>query len=211
VNVLYQNAENLLGSFCLVKCKYDNDNLYLIDGQHRREAIRRKLSENTKKNFNIHVDVKEVLSENDIINYFKNINNVKPMDNMNIPSLKYKNLIDMLCTEFPNIFISDLSKKKKPYIRKKDFLNFLKNHDIFNCYDCDEIFLFNEIIKKNSHYSIDNNLLKNTPKEILDIAKYTGFYLTCFDLNQNTRWINDIKLNLTRKEKIIKIKIKKEI
>lgn len=213
INQLYMFADKLTGYINLVRCKHDNDKILLIDGQHRREAIRRKLEDDTKLNFDIRIEIKNVYSEEDIINYFTNINNILPMDVNDIPTIKYKNVVDALYSDFPKAFRNDNSPR--PYTSKKKLLLLLKSNKLFENFNISDKDLYKKIKYHNSLKSTRINI-SDYPKQSLDKAKITGFYLL---LDNKNRWIETIKNGLAsikidknveeKKERTIKLKIKK--
>ena len=115
------------------------DKLYMIDGQHRREAIRRLCIENiglTTKYYCMVYNINNCESDNQkkTIELFKKINNNKPL---NIPDIP-----DMYICDIVNIIIDDttLNSKKSikvkvnnnkannPYIHKKELFNLLNEN-----------------------------------------------------------------------------------
>lgn len=190
INNIYQNINQIIGSFKLVKCLFNEGKLYLIDGQHRREAIIKKLLENSSFNIDIQVDILEVENEEEILEYFSLTNNVLKIQDFNLPKINYTKFINLLKNKFPKIF-DDL--KEFPYLNEKKILEELKKKEIFEKYnDLTPIMLFKKFDEK-------NNLLGLTNKDkYYQIRKEIGFFL-------NINWIDELMNDLSLKNNEIKI------
>jgi hypothetical protein len=84
---------------------------YLIDGQHRMAAIKQWLS-CKEDDFQVTVIVKKVDSEADAIQFFNQINHVKPLQ-FHDPNIQSNIYIQILIQTFPNMF---RQSTKKPYL-----------------------------------------------------------------------------------------------
>ncbi len=124
-----------------------------------------------------------------------------------IPSIKYKNLIDVLYAEYPDAFRDDNSPK--PYTSRKKLMVLLKSNKLFEQYNIGINDLYKEIKKLNSLYSTSENIIKHTPKNTLDKARKTGFYLL---IDKNDRWVKTLILkldNMKIESRTKRIRIKK--
>jgi hypothetical protein len=60
--------------FNMIYCGKYNNNIYILDGQHRYYAYKKYYNE-TKKNFNIIINIKNCNSQDEIKDYFRELNN----------------------------------------------------------------------------------------------------------------------------------------
>ena len=188
-----ENLNHMIGSLKLVRKIYDENKLFLVDGQHRTKALIQKLEEDPKFNIDIYIDIKDVKSENELLVYFKNINTILPMKTENIPTLKYKNIIDLLYKEFPNAFRED--NTVRPYTSKNKLLGLFKSFRVFEDYQINELQLFTVIIDKNKKKSLSDCL--EYPPRLYEQLKKTGFYLLA---DKNDGWIKNIIFDLKSKK-----------
>lgn len=193
---LKQNYPSIIGDFIVVRCKYDDDKLLLIDGQHRRDAIIELFQGDPTLNGKGYVKVFNVETKNDIAMLFKKINNVMPVNINEIPQFVYVDVIDKLQLKFPKA-IKSLEKTKRvnfPYINKNELLKQLQGARIVEDFGLTSTQLYDAIFKKNSEYSVKKDIFRNikTPGAY-EKAQTSGFYL---GLDRNGIWISELRLDL---------------
>lgn len=179
-----------------IKCCDFEGTKYLIDGQHRRKAALSALRENVNLNFEILVECYTVNSEREIVEIFRKINDIMPLQPSETPDTILVDVIDELCkiytangvcairhsnkTVYPYIIKGDLEKKLKPILSE---CNFTKEK------------LISEIERINRIYSIEafknpmwlNKKITNGTNNKL---RKTGFYL---GLDQKFLWIEELR------------------
>jgi hypothetical protein len=203
INEIKSNYPAIYGDFVVVRCKYDNDKLLLIDGQHRRDAIMELYGADPALNGTGYVKVYNVNSINEIGLLFKKINNIMPVKITQIPQFVYIDVIEQLQTKFPQA-IRNGERANYPYISKSHLLEILQKSNIVEEYGLTSIKLYDEIFKKNAEYGIRKDLLGKINIASYEKVQKTGFYL---GLDRNAKWIGEIKINLPI---IKKIKVSKK-
>jgi hypothetical protein len=224
---------NFLGVINLHYCK-ENQNFYIIDGQHRFNAIK----ELGERNYNIDF-VCEIITINTLSEIKENYNLINkntplPELNENIDMNIHTQIFSYFEERYPDIWKFSSKRTKRPYIIKNDFqgaIGFLMekmpNHT------CQQIInLIDGVNKKIAGWTrerfkfatnINTKTLSNLDKT-LEICKTTGMYLGLYNhLNEefHYHWVYDmIKYELgyelamskhKRKKKAIPKKIKMEI
>lgn len=213
ISELIQNYPNIIGDFIVVRCKYDDDKLLLIDGQHRRDAIIELFQGDPTLNGKGYVKVFNVDTKNDIAMLFKKINNVMPVKINEIPQFVYVEVIDQLQSKFPKA-IKSLDRTTFPYMKKNELLKQLQDARLVEEFELTSTQLYDAIFKKNSEYSVKKDIFRNikTPGAY-EKAQTSGFYL---GLDRNGKWISELRLELndmnelTNKTNKMTIKIKKD-
>jgi hypothetical protein len=200
INNLLQELKikrHFIGTFKIIKC---DNNIRLIDGQHRYYSILEMLKEDENFNMDIFLEIYETdsfdseLSKELFINS-NNVLNIKEADNpSNITSSIIKNLENL----FPNIMKEVSEQKKrcnKPYINKRLLYQHLKLYIEKNTtFTKEEI--INKIISKNIEYShssyywinsgnIKDRISLNTREKAVELKCYLGLK----DINI---WLNEI-------------------
>jgi hypothetical protein len=115
------------------------DKLYMIDGQHRREAIRRLCIENiglNTKYYCIVYNINNCESDNQkkAIDLFKKINNNKPLNIPDIPDMYICDIVNIIIDDTTlnskkSIKVKDINTKaNNPYIHKKELFNLLNEN-----------------------------------------------------------------------------------
>lgn len=193
ITELKQNYPNIIGDFIVVRCKYDNNKLLLIDGQHRRDAIIELFQTDPTLNGKGYVKVFNVDTKNDIAMLFKKINNVMPVKINEIPQFVYVEVIDQLQSKFPKA-IKSLDRTTFPYMKKNELLKQLQDARIVEEFELISTQLYDAIFKKNSEYSVKKDIFRNikTPGAY-EKAQTSGFYL---GLDRNGKWISELRLDL---------------
>lgn len=113
---------NFLGTINIHCCKETNKN-YLLDGQHRYNAIRKLVNEFNYKDFKVAVEVVLVETYDELKTNYALIN--KNTELPEFPDNIDKNIPEEVASYFfdlyPEIFKTTSRKPKKPYIHKNDF------------------------------------------------------------------------------------------
>lgn len=144
INELYDsiNPDNsIIWTLTAIK-ERNNDNLYLIDGQHRFEAIKKKLNEDFEMKINkycyvmIYLINDQKLEVKYIIDLFKKINNNTPLITTDYPDSSIINIIENAILIDPilknGIRINDKTlTAHQPYIHKKTLHEFLSKNKTF--------------------------------------------------------------------------------
>ena len=115
------------------------DKLYMIDGQHRREVIKRLLVDNpdSKEQYYCivyNINYCETENQNLAIDLFKKINNNKPLSIPDIPDMYICDIVYNIINNNilnPNKSIKikkENNKANNPYIHKKELFNLLNNN-----------------------------------------------------------------------------------
>ena len=149
INELYESIttnNNIKWTLTAFK-ERDSENLYLIDGQHRYEAIKRKINEDIDMQYinNIYIiiyliDNKE-LEVNYIIDLFNKINKNTPLNNIDYPDNTIINMVEKIIKD--PILKNGIKKNGRhhsshqPFIHKKTI---------------------NELLQNNKEYIIDMNI-----------------------------------------------------
>ena len=152
VNELYDSIVNnnkVIWTLTAIK-ERSNDNLYLIDGQHRFEAIKKRMTEynNLQYNSNIYINVYLINNkENDsqyIIDLFTKINKNTPLGENDYPDNTLINIIQKIVDD-PVLKKGIKTDEKRhsshqPYIHKKTLNElFQKNKEVIKTMDIDLI------------------------------------------------------------------------
>jgi hypothetical protein len=169
VNELYESiVENnkIIWTLTAIK-ERSNNNLYLIDGQHRFEAIKKRMSEDSNLQFNNNLYIKIYLVDNKerdsqyIIDLFNKINKNTPLGENDYPDNSIINIIQKMIND--PVLIRGIKTDEKrhtahqPHIHKKTLNDiFQKNKDIIKTIDADTII---------NNLKIINNRLRLKPFE----------------------------------------------
>jgi hypothetical protein len=169
VNELYESIvdnNKIIWTLTAIK-ERSNNNLYLIDGQHRFEAIKKRMTEDNNLQFNNNLYIKIYLidnKENDcqyIIDLFNKINKNTPLEENDYPDNSIINIIQKIINDpVLNRGIKTDDKRHsahQPYIHKKTLNDiFQRNKDIIKAIDADMII---------TNLKIINNRLRLKPFE----------------------------------------------
>jgi hypothetical protein len=152
VNELYDSIvdnNKIVWTLTAIK-ERSNDNLYLIDGQHRFEAIKKRMTEDNNLQYNNNLYINIYLVDNKesdsqyIINLFNKINKNTPLEENDYPDNTIINIIQKI-VEDPVLSKGIKTDEKRhsahqPYIHKKTLNDlFQKNKDIIKTMDIDLI------------------------------------------------------------------------
>ena len=116
-----KNHFNFIGCINIHYCEEDGRN-YLVDGQHRFEAIKKLHKKEHYKNFNVQVEIVKVINKAELIENYLIIN--KNTELPEFPENTNKNFVENVCKYFfsthPNIWTT---KKKaiRPKLNKNQF------------------------------------------------------------------------------------------
>ena len=216
INNLYENIKNNNISWILSAVKEkENDNIYLIDGQHRLEAIKKIIDEDIEMKINKYFYVNIYSFDNidedfDYINeLFIKINSNTPLENINFPSSFTSKLINEIIKD--PVLSKGISTNPKthranqPYIHKKTLNEILNiSHSIIK--DIDINVIITNLKFANNRLSIMpfDEIYFNSNKTDIQInknnwnkAKEVGFFLGLKDCNLKYKLINIIN-NINR-------------
>jgi len=171
----------------------NNHNLILIDGQHRKEALKRKMQKNIKyENIPVYcimynIDNCETEKQEAILELFCNINNNRPLDKTDLPKIRIIKLIEQIKKNtdlVPNKKAITIGGKKEkaiePRMNEKELHDLLDEHyDYWNSLS-NEIIINNLIIisRKISCIDYDNLYIPDkTNKKRYDTATEYKFWL----------------------------------
>ena len=149
-----RNKNHFIGTFKMIKC---NNDIRLIDGQHRYYSILEMLKEDEDFDMDIFLEIYETDSfDSDLSKeLFVNSNNVLNIKEADNPSNIATAIIKHLETLFPNT-LKEVSENKKrcnkPYINKRILYQSLKLYIEKNQQFTKEE-IINKIILKNTEYS----------------------------------------------------------
>ena len=203
--------------FCKKESKY-----YLVDGQHRYQAIL-NLSQKIQT-FNISIEIVLIEEYEDILDGYNLINKNTPLPELcdNIDDLKFKKIFNYFEDYFCDVWTLS-SRPRRPYMSKNRFqegisylIKKLDNREYTHI-----IKLIEEHNDRVSRWNLDKigNMrnLKN-PEKTLETCKKIKCYLGLFKYTEEEyifKWVNDIIRNETgseiKKKKNIKRKIPKSI
>ena len=211
IDNLYKNIKNNNISWILSAVKEkDNDNIYLIDGQHRLEAIRKIIDEDNDRKINkyLYVNIYYVDNIDEDFEYIKElfikINSNTPLENFDFPSSFSAKLIrEIIRDPVLSIGISTNPKTHsahQPMIHKKTLNEYLNiSYSIIK--DIDINLIINNLKFANNRLSIMtfDKIYYNCNKADIEKNKNNwnkanelGFYLGLKDCNLKYKLINII-------------------
>lgn len=181
-------SKHCVGTFKLVQL---NDKIDLIDGQHRVMALKNIISEDGFFNIELILEVYNVNNESEKRELFRNANNVKNIEEFDIPDEIYANVVDTVVKNLKNKFrykngndciripkIVDKSNLHRPNVDEqkltKALIEYTKNKNIKDVdIICDKIYKLNNEygMKKHSDFKPPINT------SIYNKAKDCCFYL----------------------------------
>lgn len=152
-------------------CKYDNK-IYILDGQHRYKAYYKYYNE-TKKDFNVVLNIKECITIDEIKEYFRELNNNYVLHNLILEDNdleKAKEIKLYMKTKY-NKHISNSENPRFPNINLDSLSNYILSR--FNGISSNEMF------EKMENLNIDiKNMLKEENIELYEQGrKKQDFYL----------------------------------
>jgi hypothetical protein len=160
---------------------------YLVDGQHRLAVIRSKLLEdNNAGNFMITLTLISLQDEYETIQYFNNINNVKPLHFKEDPVLIANKYISLLLDKWPNqnkLKFFRSGNTKRPYMS----IDKLREQLIQNIYNISKIH-FDEFIKR---CLIVNNEILYELSDNEDTLTQRSLFIK-FGLSCSKNWLNRV-------------------
>jgi len=188
----------------------------LLDGQHRREAIKKFLetsdidmTNNDEITLWIYEIDNELICEEEVINLFITINNNEPVDETMLPSRRKMKLVRMICNN-PILKSgitknADTIKSRSPYIAPKEVKTIvdkiLSNSQLAQFEDEIIISKIKEMNNRISIMAIEENLQKlfnkekisKKEKEIIEKARDLRFYLKISgSIYDDFKWINQL-------------------
>lgn len=188
-----------------------NEDIVILDGQHRREAIKKfeelddpDLSNNDEILLWLYDIECEETNEGDIIDLFKRLNNNEPIDIRQLPSKRKIHLSNLIMNEFKSAVRMNINtnEARSPYISKKQIKNICDI--ILNKYpqlSNEEILIkIKEMNKKISIMATIDNVeelfqkkLNKKDKEIIEECFQLKFYLNIKNsIYDNFKWIDEL-------------------
>jgi len=215
VNELYQeikqNSSSKIGWTLHAFFNKSNEDIMILDGQHRREAIK-KFIELDDPDFTNNDDIIlwiydiqcEETNEENIIDLFKRLNNNEPFDFRQLPSKRKIHLSNLIKNEFKSAvrMNGNTIEARSPYISKKQIKNICDI--ILNKYpelSNEEILIkIKEMNKKISIMATIDNVeelfqkkLNKKEKEIIEECFELKFYLNIKNsIYDNFKWIDEL-------------------
>ena len=186
---------NIIGTFKVIR-NVDGE-IRCIDGQHRTEALKKIMENDSKFNCSILVEVYDVEDfESDEANeFFKDANCVLNMVNCN-PNTIIQSILKKLDIEYPGMFVDvkEGQRCNRPRINRKLFVTHMNkmvmNYDEDIIIDC--IKRLNNKIGMWSNVVRDKKIGKCSTK-MIEKVKDTGFYI---GLYSDFRWVDELELEL---------------
>lgn len=153
------------------------EQLYIVDGQHRLSVLKDAVLNNQLNNFNVTVTVIRLNDELEAIQYFNQINTVKPIQFKEDPVLLANKYVSYLINKWPNqqkmkYFRSGITKR--PYLS----IDKLREMIITNINKVSIISLdtfYDKLIEENNR--ILSNFPPKTPENIIERSKAIKFAL----------------------------------
>ena len=173
-----------------------DDKLYLIDGQHRQDAIIRAFSKNYDcSDIPIIVAIYEVENDLKAVELFKQINNSKPLTPKDTPDSIIIDVTSQLGKDYPQAIHFDKNKTVYPYLLAKDLQERLRSICLD---DITSKKLLSEIRKLNLEYSRMKlskipNVIPKLTKGNAKKAQTSGFYL---GLDKSWSWVTVLEERL---------------
>jgi hypothetical protein len=183
----------IYGIFTLVS---QNNQLYIIDGQHRHQALMKAIEKDC-----CHTDIPiicviyDVVEDSEIIDLFKKVNNTKPLDPKETPDAVIMFAIKELGKLYSNAIHFDKNKTVYPYILAKELKDKLSTIK-FNNISSQELYKkIKQINNKYSRMPIKNipNIRTNITIGAVNKARQSGFYL---GLDEKWSWIDELEIEL---------------
>ena len=177
------------GVFIIARC---NEEDYLIDGQHRQQALVESWGKDCNLDIPILVLIYQVDDEADMIELFKKVNNTKPLDPKETPNSTMMTTVKRLGEDYKDAIRFDKNKTVYPYVLAKTLQERLRS---INLDDVTSDMLYTAIRKINKKYS--NIRIKSIPNVRQRLTKATvakairsGFYL---GLDEKWSWIEELE------------------
>jgi hypothetical protein len=183
----------MLGTFKVIRDKHGE--ICCIDGQHRIEALKQIMQNNSKFNCDITIEVYDVqqFESEEATKLFLDANCVLNMVNLE-PNAMIQRIIKELNREYPGIIIDVLEGRRcnRPRINKRLLVRKLRELVI----NYDESVIINSIKDLNNRMGmwstpVRNKKCGNTSKIILDAVKENGCYM---GLIRDCNWVNELNL-----------------
>lgn len=184
-NAILKN-EFLPSTFTLVDY---NDNIWLVDGQHRKEALDQITRENPDFEYDIVAIVHTASSEKEIINIFRKVNDTKALSPQDVPNDILVQVMEQLSERFPkgikktsgkvyypNINYTELKKKLAPIITNNTDPN-------------DFVLKIRKINRQYGKMPLIPNIKKKIGKQSMQKARDNCFWL---GLDTEWSWINNL-------------------
>ncbi len=190
-NLKTHNSPHFIGTFKIIRDKEGNKRL--IDGQHRYYAIKKIMSENSKFNMNLIVELYETdhLDSERSINLFQEANSCLNVSKNDMPNILANNIIKNLSIRFKGMIIDvkDGKRCNRPRINKRELYLKLKTYIQETLKNEDEI--LQQIVSINNDYGCHGRqTFKKTTTEMFEKCKNSGWYL---GLDLNFEWLNKIE------------------
>jgi hypothetical protein len=191
-----QNGKDFWGTMKVVKDT--NDEIRLIDGQHRFHAYRKSMENDPifQRNLIIEVYNTDDIGSEKTIEIFKEVNNCRNLDY--IPTVDEMNVTHKIQQRFPDMIIETKEIKKRvnrPRISKQELhiqikrmISSIKEKKTTNEININEI--ADAIFNKNNEYRMKpRNFYPKISNNTYDKSKKSGFYI---GLSDKFQWIDEI-------------------
>ncbi len=192
INYYNNNKKWNMFHWCFAGCLL-NDTIYIVDGQHRKEAYDR-LKESEKKLLpKIPILVQKVDNEDEIIDSFQTINKCKPQDLVDIKGIKIDKSFRTISMQGVNIYkanhLSIFTEKKaiKPKINATDLINSIS---FYHPTDEKQV---NNILEQFSSYCFKNVDKKEIKESHLKLATTANCYIGLLTRSGTKGWDNLLK------------------
>ncbi len=163
---------------------------YIVDGQHRYEALHEIYESGTQFKTKVVADIYRVRDEEEIFRLFKKANASRPLTEEDSPKLMLINVVDKLIKQYPQC-IRDVNKTIYPYITKKHIAELLL--PLINKYNKTLENWIDVINSVNTQYGSCPVNMRTGDGMFLERAKKSGFYL---GLDTKDSWIKKIEEGL---------------
>ena len=184
----------LMGVFTIIKLS--NNQLYLLDGHHRHQALKLLFEENLVEEpieIEVHCYETDTIDSPSTMNLFKKLNNTKPFSvDIRIQVLTLR-IIDFMEKNYNNA-IRDNTKKTYPFIRKKELNDALQSR-IRHTQNFDYDDIIKNIARENGEYQsrgreiYRNSNTRQTWETVKRKVKQTECYLGLGDVRT---WVNRV-------------------
>jgi len=177
------------GTFKLIHCLKENE-VYIIDGQHRFYAFREMMALDPNFNRNVIIELystDESTSEN-TIQLFKDANNCKNIETTEIPVFDALQIVDELSKQFPDMIrFGDSKRVNRPRISKQELTTKIRQLIQSTGKNKDEILRI--ILEANEKFDLSEESKKKKKITRNMIENCKGFHL---GLDDDFQWLRDI-------------------
>lgn len=165
---------------------------YLVNGQHRREALIELFSANNDFNTTLFIELYPVNSEEEIVQLFRKVNNTEPLDPRETPNVVVMDAVRALTSEYTRAIKDTGDRTVYPYITAKNLAERIKPLIRETTTSAQIVSLVNRL---NARYSrLDLTAIPNARVSLSETTKtkvkQSRFYL---GLDQQWSWLLDFE------------------